>query len=151
MKHCDSASFTEMPSTSTDSKPPGISPTAKDTMTKPRRTPVFAVEDLPDGTMRRATIGRRTLLVIRRGDDIFAVRDVCPHQGAPLSAGILSCARKETAVGCYETDEPRVIVRCPWHNWEIDVTCGVARHDPNRTVVATYTAGIEHGKIFIEC
>ena len=117
----------------------------------PERKIVCASDDLPDGTMRRATVGRRALLFVRRGETIYALRDVCPHQGAPLSAGILSCARKAGEVGQHEADDPHLIVRCPWHNWEIDVAQGTTGHDPQQQCVATYAAGIRNGQVYVEC
>ena len=115
-----------------------------------QRTRVFSSNELPDGTMRQARIGHRVLLLVRRGDTVYALRDVCPHQGAPLSAGLLTCARKPASVGHYEPEHSGVIVRCPWHNWEIDVSCGAARHDRERFRIATYPAGIEDDQGFVE-
>lgn len=115
-----------------------------------RRSIVFTSDDLPDGTMRRARVGHRALVFVRRGKAVYAMRDICPHQGAPLSSGILTCTRKPAGVGRYEPERPGVIVRCPWHNWEIDASCGSARHDPERVRVATYPAGIEDGQVFVE-
>ena len=44
------------------------------------------------------------------GDQVFALRDRCPHKGGPLSQGIVFDRK----------------VACPLHNWAIDLESGVA-------------------------
>ena len=43
------------------------------------------VTGYPQGEPVAVDVGRRRLVVIRDGDRVFALRDVCPHQGAALS------------------------------------------------------------------
>ena len=55
---------------------------------------------IPDGTMLLGHVGDEPVLLVGRGDALFAVGASCSHYGAPLGDGLL--------VG--ET------VRCPWHH-----------------------------------
>ncbi|MEE9448033.1 MAG: nitrite reductase small subunit NirD, partial [Arenicellales bacterium] len=43
-------------------------------------------------------------------DDIFAIKDACPHKQGPLSQGIMHGTS----------------VTCPLHNWKIDLNSGKA-------------------------
>ena len=43
-------------------------------------------------------------------DDVFALRDKCPHKGGPLSQGIVHGKR----------------VACPLHDWKINLDTGLA-------------------------
>lgn len=43
-------------------------------------------------------------------DDLYAYRNVCPHQGGPVAEGRV------------DTEENRVV--CPWHGWEFDLDGG---------------------------
>lgn len=46
------------------------------------------VSELPDGASRGfapAGGGQDTVLVLRRGDQLFAYADACPHHGTPLA------------------------------------------------------------------
>ncbi|MFZ3327769.1 MAG: Rieske 2Fe-2S domain-containing protein, partial [Methylocella sp.] len=56
--------------------------------------------DLPDGGMLTGHAGGEAVLLVRRGEDVFAIGAVCTHYGGPLAEGLV--------VG--ET------VRCPWHH-----------------------------------
>jgi nitrite reductase/ring-hydroxylating ferredoxin subunit/Fe-S cluster biogenesis protein NfuA len=55
------------------------------------------------------------VLVIRREGQVFAYRNVCPHQGMPLDDGMLSADGTLT---------------CPWHGLEFDVCSGECKNEP---------------------
>lgn len=60
---------------------------------------VLAGADLHDGHMRAVEVDGVRVLLARRGENVFALGEVCSHQGGPLSEGEMA--------GCS--------VRCPWH------------------------------------
>jgi 3-phenylpropionate/trans-cinnamate dioxygenase ferredoxin subunit len=64
--------------------------------------------DLPQGGLRRVTLGDLDLLLARTSEGIVAVDDRCPHMSAPLSIGELD--------GC--------VVACPLHNGRFDLATG---------------------------
>jgi nitrite reductase (NADH) small subunit len=66
------------------------------------------------------------------GDDIFAVRDQCPHKGGPLSQGIMHGSQ----------------VTCPLHNWVIDLATGEAV-EPDVGCVGRYQVKCEAGRIYL--
>ncbi len=77
------------------------------------------------------------------------MRDVCPHQGARLSDGLVTCGRANDGVGRYRAVQDGRIVRCPWHNWEFDVTTGGGCHAPEHVRVATYPVTVENGQVYL--
>jgi 3-phenylpropionate/trans-cinnamate dioxygenase ferredoxin subunit len=74
--------------------------------------PVLALEELPEGSMRRVSLGDLDVLLAHTERGIFATDDRCPHMSAPLSIGQLD--------GC--------IVACPLHEGRFDLVSG----DPAR-------------------
>jgi hypothetical protein len=40
------------------------------------------------------------------------------------------------------------IVRCPWHQWEFDLTTGQTLADPNRRI-RTYQVDVTDGEVFV--
>jgi phenylpropionate dioxygenase-like ring-hydroxylating dioxygenase large terminal subunit len=63
--------------------------------------------DLKPGRLQRFEIlGEPVLLGRTRAGEVYAVRDICPHRAAPLSAG-----RLVTEAGGAEA------VECPYHGW----------------------------------
>jgi len=62
-----------------------------------------------------------------RGGALFAIENVCPHQGGPVCEGRLS----GTLVWDDENDRIEwtldgAILTCPWHGVEFDVSSGAA-------------------------
>ncbi|MGP1673594.1 MAG: Rieske (2Fe-2S) protein [Candidatus Limnocylindrales bacterium] len=74
----------------------------------PEFSPVLAVADLPEGSMRRVSRGDLDILVAHTDRGLFATDDRCPHMAAPLSIGELD--------GC--------IVSCPLHEGRFDLASG---------------------------
>jgi nitrite reductase/ring-hydroxylating ferredoxin subunit len=44
-------------------------------------------EELPDGKPVRVTVGDVSVLLVRAGEDLFAIGNQCTHQGAALDKG----------------------------------------------------------------
>src|SRR5258707_15319326 len=72
----------------------------------PQRYVVTTLENLPPGSARAFTVATRKLAFFNVAGRVYAIDDVCPHDGAPLSEGTLEGAT----------------VTCPWHGAEFDVT-----------------------------
>jgi nitrite reductase/ring-hydroxylating ferredoxin subunit len=75
--------------------------------------------------------------------DYFGVRDICPHQGAPLSRGQVVHSVSADEPGCYRWDPASTFVRCPWHGWEYDLATGQSWTGPSR--VRTFPVSLEPG------
>ncbi|OYV75910.1 MAG: nitrite reductase (NAD(P)H) small subunit [Chromatiales bacterium 21-64-14] len=71
--------------------------------------------------------------VFRTSDDqVFAVRDRCPHKGGPLSQGIVFGHR----------------VACPLHNWVIDLEQGQAVA-PDEGCAARFPVRVTDGMVYL--
>lgn len=71
-------------------------------------TTLLPLADLPDGAMRRVTVGDLDILLAHTSAGIVATDDRCPHMSAPLSIGRLD--------GC--------VVACPLHEGRFDLASG---------------------------
>jgi 3-phenylpropionate/trans-cinnamate dioxygenase ferredoxin subunit len=70
--------------------------------------PMLDLADLPEGTMRRVTVGELDVLLVNTDRGIFATDDRCPHMSAPLSIG----------------DLDDCILGCPLHEGRFDLVSG---------------------------
>src|SRR5262249_22816741 len=75
---------------------------------------VCRVGELPDGESKPVAVNGKLIAVFHRGDDYFAIDDVCPHMGASLSGGYVA----------------RGIVTCPWHAWRFRLADGAWADNP---------------------
>ena len=80
---------------------------------------------------------------------LFAIRNVCPHQGAPLSAGAVGGTMLPSAPHEYVYGLEGRVIRCPWHKFEFDLETGHSLHDPEHMRVATYRVALEDGSIVL--
>ena len=70
----------------------------------PNFEPVMAETDLPENTLKRAWLNDVPIVLLRRGEQIFALAETCAHLGGPLADGEIG-----------EDDEGNPTVICPWH------------------------------------
>lgn len=64
-------------------------------------------------------------------DDVFALKDECPHKKGPLSQGIVHGRS----------------VTCPLHNWVISFESGAAQGEDGRT--ETYPVKVEDSQVWL--
>jgi apoptosis-inducing factor 3 len=94
----------------------------------------IAFGDLPDGGVLAGHAGGEAVLLVRRGEDIFAVGAVCTHYGGPLAEGLV--------VG--ET------VRCPWHHACFSLRTGAALRPPALNPVSCWRVARRDGTVYVQ-
>jgi nitrite reductase/ring-hydroxylating ferredoxin subunit len=110
----------------------------------------FAAAELPPGTRRVVTLGRREIVVYNSSGVLYAVFNRCPHQRAPLDTLPLSGTALATdVVGDMRYGLEGCVVTCPWHHYEFDVRTGECLADPARFRIATYDVRREGEEIVV--
>ena len=97
------------------------------------RVRVLDLAELPSGKTTLVTVDGRDVALFRRGDEVLAIGNECPHQGGSLCDGWV------------EGD----IVICPLHGWEFDARSGACMTVPGEGV-PRYAATVEAGAIYLE-
>jgi NADPH-dependent 2,4-dienoyl-CoA reductase/sulfur reductase-like enzyme/nitrite reductase/ring-hydroxylating ferredoxin subunit len=77
--------------------------------------------------------GGEAVLLVRAGDEVFAIAANCTHYGGPLAEGLV--------VG--DT------VRCPWHHACFSLRSGEALHAPALSPVARYRVERQGDRVFV--
>ena len=94
---------------------------------------IIALEDIPKLGARVIKTDTMNVAVFRTNDDqVFALRDACPHRGGPLSQGIVHGTS----------------VTCPLHNWKIDLASGKAL-GPDEGCANVFATKVENGKVLL--
>ena len=88
--------------------------------------------------------GKRQILLIAGGEQVFAVAARCPHEGYPLSEGTLS----EAGAGSEAGGGGGCLLTCDWHNWKFDLATGAAV--VGRDPVRTFPVEVRQGEIFLD-
>ncbi len=118
----------------------------------PTRRFVCSLDELPPGGMKLVDVGKfgRGCVYNVRGA-LYAIVNYCSHEGAPLCLGLIGGTNESAPnrpAGCAGRVCDGQIVRCPWHNWEFDVTTGQNLADPRRRV-RTYQVDVSDGEVFL--
>jgi len=106
---------------------------------------VATVEEITPGERKIVEIEGRSIGVFNIQGTFYAIRNRCPHAGAPLCEGVVSGFVTSKSPGEYTYSRQGEILRCPWHQWEFDVKTGQSYFDPAKTRVRTYQAEVEAG------
>jgi len=93
-----------------------------------------ALGDVTPGAPHPVEADGRKLVLVRIGDQVHALGDVCAHQGGPLSGGKLSGAR----------------LACPWHGWMYDVRTGQCVFPGRGAAVPSYPVRVEGDAVWVE-
>ncbi len=113
---------------------------------------VGPLDAFPPGTSAVVDIGGRSIGVFNDGGRLAALRNVCPHHGAPLCIGGVSGTMLPAAPHQYvwsgDAPEHRV-VRCPWHGYEFRLEDGRSIADPERMRVRAYRIEVEAGEVVV--
>jgi nitrite reductase (NADH) small subunit len=95
-------------------------------------------DELSPGERVIVEVDRRSIGVFNANGRFYALRNRCPHQGAPLAEGPVSGTCLPSSPGEFVYAREGEILRCPWHGWEFDLTDGRSIHNPHRCRVKTY-------------
>lgn len=104
---------------------------------------VCKVSELPIGERRIVDVKGRSIGVFNVHGEYYAIRNLCPHEGAPLCRGIVTGTTLPSQPGEYIWAKDGEIVRCPWHGWEFDITTGQSVFNPHKMRVKKYAVTIE--------
>jgi nitrite reductase/ring-hydroxylating ferredoxin subunit len=116
-----------------------------------KKVDLGSTEQFVEGKPYAVRVGERDLVIVRKGDEFFAIRDACPHQGARLSTGYVTGEVEQSVPG----EEPRLtrfgeFLGCPWHGWKVDVRTGCSAFEPDGVLTRTYPVVVENGNLFVE-
>ena len=92
------------------------------------------LDDLTDGQPLLGHVEGEAVILVRRGNEAFAVGATCSHYGGPLAEGLV--------VG--DT------VRCPWHHACFSLRTGEALRAPALKPVDAYAVSIAGGRVTVQ-
>jgi nitrite reductase (NADH) small subunit len=110
---------------------------------------VGQVDDFPPGSVRIVEVDGRSIGVFNVGGRLHALRNVCPHRGAPLCLGTVTGKMQASRPHEYEFVEEDTIIRCPWHGYEFQLKDGRSIVDPETLRVKRYRVQVESGDIVL--
>ncbi len=105
--------------------------------------------DVPVGSRVVKQLGRVSVGIFNIQGQILAIRNLCPHAGAPVCEGPICGA--VVSDGSYERHlaYDGQILKCPWHGWEFKLPEGVTLTEPHERL-RMYPVRVENGKVIVQ-
>jgi nitrite reductase (NADH) small subunit len=100
-------------------------------MSEPVR--VATADEVPAGTCTEVQLGGEPVALCNVEGRFYAVSGRCPHRGGPLGQGSLD----------------GVVLLCPWHAWDFDVTTGATQMNPE-VRLERYEVRVENGQVLVK-
>jgi nitrite reductase/ring-hydroxylating ferredoxin subunit len=110
---------------------------------------VGAVGDFAAGAIRIVEIdGREIGVALRNTGEFVAMRNHCPHKGAPLCKGKISGTFLPSAPGELVYGMDGKLIVCPWHGFEFDLDTGKAVTD-DKLKLQLFPTVVRDGKVYV--
>ena len=93
-------------------------------------------DELEDGTARKFVVGGVAVAVIRIGEGVYAINDICSHANVSLSGGDVWCDELE--------------LECPKHGSAFNLETGAPSTLPATQPVAVYPASVTDGQVVVD-
>lgn len=95
---------------------------------------VATLSELNAQSPRCVEVEGKRIALFKLGDTVYALDDICTHEGGPLSEGLV------------ENDE----VECPWHGARFKITTGELCCPPAYENVARYNVRVSGEDVEVE-
>ena len=99
-------------------------------------TAVARLDDLAPGTATKVMVDGVAVALVRIGDDVYAIGDVCSHANVSLSDGEVWCDEKQ--------------LECPRHGSAFSLVTGEPNTLPATQPVAVFDVKITNGDVHVE-
>ena len=93
------------------------------------------LDELEPGSARRFVVGDRKIAVVRLGDDVYAIGDVCSHENISLAEGEIHAGDKT--------------IECWKHGSEFSLETGEALTLPATKSVPVYEVRVDDGDVVV--
>jgi nitrite reductase (NADH) small subunit len=113
---------------------------------------VGAIAELPDRTIVSVRAGDREIVLVRWEDEVYALRNICPHMSAPLTTGKVMGYYTGNVVGGeieLELEQENPVIACPWHKYEFSLKDGHCLTNASLRV-RSYPVTVEDGRVLVD-
>lgn len=112
--------------------------------------PVCLVSDVPVGGRLAVDVDGKGYVLFNVDGEFYGLRDLCPHEGAPLSCGIVTGAMRPNAPGEeFEFVLEGQVLACPWHRWKFEIKTGRSLYGVDRRRVPTVPLRVDGDEVLV--
>ena len=108
------------------------------------------IDDFPIGMVIEVTIEDSIIGVVRTLQGIYAFGSLCPHQGAPMCAGVVTGTMLASQRNQYIYGLDGLILQCPWHGYEFHLDSGRSVGAVVRGRLPVYETQLRGQEIYVQ-
>lgn len=108
---------------------------------------VGSSDEFMDRIFRIVAIDGKEFGVLRWGEAVYVVRNICPHHFSPVCRGLVRESAQSEAPGTIVLQDSPIVI-CPNHRWEFRLPSGFAVR--SRHSIKTYPARIQEGRVLVD-
>jgi nitrite reductase/ring-hydroxylating ferredoxin subunit len=97
---------------------------------------IMPADQLPENRLYRAQLNNVPLVLLRRGERVYALATTCAHLGGPLDEGSLE-----------RGPQGQLAVICPWHGSRFNMQTGEVLNGPSAYPEPCFDAHIRDGQV----
>lgn len=115
-----------------------------------KQVSVGKAADFPVGKFTIVQVdGREIGITQLKNGEFRAVRNHCPHKGAPVCKGFISGTMLPGSVGELVYGRDGEILVCPWHGYEFDLNTGEQVYQDDKGKLLMYPAALKDGEVVV--
>jgi nitrite reductase (NADH) small subunit len=112
---------------------------------------VGRIDDFTVGEFKLVQIRNREIGVYRGTDGRwFGVRNLCPHRGAPLCAGIVGGTFLPSDPDEFIYGMEGEVLRCPWHFMEFSLITGESLFGASRLHINVHSVELRGDEVWVD-
>lgn len=115
-----------------------------------KQVTVGKIADFPAGKFTIVQVeGREIGITQLKNGEFRAVRNLCPHKGAPVCKGFISGTMLPGNVGELVYGRDGEILVCPWHGYEFDLNTGEQVYQGENNKLLMYPATVKDDEVVV--
>jgi nitrite reductase (NADH) small subunit len=111
---------------------------------------VGSESDFEEGIAKTLNAEGRDIGVVRWRGEVFALRNICPHEYGPVCSGYAMPMLIGEPDGVIDIDEDRLVIVCPWHGWEFNAKDGLSAWGKSNFKLKTYPTEVRDGRVLVD-
>jgi nitrite reductase/ring-hydroxylating ferredoxin subunit len=111
---------------------------------------VGSIDSFPEGVGKVVSANARSLVIVKWRGDVYALRNVCPHQTQSFLSGVAHARLGSARVqGELSLDPDNPVFRCPVHGFQFGLKDGRCASDPGLRVRA-YRTELRDDRVLVD-
>jgi nitrite reductase (NADH) small subunit len=110
---------------------------------------VADLAELEEAKAKIVSIRGRSIGIVKSQGKIYAIRNVCPHKGAPVCRGQIRGTFLASRPDEFVFGLDGQVLQCPWHGWEFNLETG-AQMCGTEDKLITYPVTVQDQSVYLD-